>query len=162
MTKRTNIITDKTWRKALLKENATIKDAVQNLQESGMQISLVASKEGILLGTVTDGDIRRGLLEGLSLSSSIESVIHHKPMVVPPEFGHDLVLQLMHTNKIHQLPVVDEDNQIVGLHVLDNLMLPKQRDNIIVIMAGGKGTRLSPYTKDCPKPLLAIAGKPIL
>jgi dTDP-glucose pyrophosphorylase len=154
--------TDKSWRKALLPTDSTLQDAVRNLDDSALQITLVVSGDGKLMGTITDGDIRRGLLRGLSLNSPIDSVVHPDPMVVPPELSRDLVLQLMRANRIHQLPVVDENRTVVGLHVLDELMAPKQRPNLMVIMAGGKGTRLRPHTEDCPKPLLPVAGKPML
>jgi dTDP-glucose pyrophosphorylase len=150
------------WQNALLAADATLQDAVRNLDSSALQIALVVSAEGKLKGTITDGDIRRGLLRGLSLSSPIDSIIHSDPMVVPPEFGRDMVLQLMRANRIHQLPVVDDNRQVVGLHVLDELLAPKDRPNLMVIMAGGKGTRLRPHTEDCPKPLLPVAGKPML
>lgn len=150
------------WRKALLPASATLQDAVRSLDSSALQIAMVVSPDDKLIGTITDGDIRRGLLRGLSLASPIDSVVHPEPMVVPPDVGRDLVLQLMRANRIHQLPVVDENRQVVGLHVLDELMMPRQRPNPMVIMAGGKGTRLRPHTEDCPKPLLPVAGKPML
>lgn len=153
---------DESWRKALLPTRATLQDAVRNLDDSALQIAMVVAEDGKLTGTITDGDIRRGLLKGLSLTSPIDSVVHPDPMVVPPELSRDLVLQLMRANRIHQLPVVDENRKVVGLHVLDELMAPKQRPNLMVIMAGGKGTRLRPHTEDCPKPLLPVAGKPML
>lgn len=157
-------MTDSTdpWRKALLPINASLQDAVQSLDSSTLQIALVVSSNDVLVGTITDGDIRRGLLNGLTLSSPIDSVIRKDPMVVPPDFGRDLVLQLMQANKIHQLLVVDESQQVVGLHVLDEIIAPQQRPNIMVIMAGGRGTRLRPHTENCPKPLLPVAGKPML
>lgn len=154
--------TKKNWRKALLPTTANLQDAVRSLDKSTLQIVLVVSGNDVLVGTITDGDIRRGLLNGLTLSSSIDTVVRKDPMVVPPDFGRELVLQLMQTNKIHQLPVVDENQQVVGLHVLDELIAPLQRPNLMVIMAGGKGTRLRPHTENCPKPLLPVACKPML
>jgi len=150
------------WRKALLPITANLQDAVRSLDKSTLQIALVVSGNDVLAGTITDGDIRRGLLNGLTLSSPIDTVVRKEPMVVPPDFGRELVLQLMQANKIHQLPVVDENQQVVGLHVLDELIAPLQRPNLMVIMAGGKGTRLRPHTENCPKPLLPVAGKPML
>ena len=152
----------KDWRKSLLLSGANMQDAIRNLDESALQISLVVSIDGKLLGTVTDGDIRRGLLRGLGLESPIESIVHLSPLVAPPQLGRDTVLQLMQANKIHQLPVVDEDRQIVGLHLWDELMVPGKRPNLMVIMAGGQGIRLRPHTENCPKPLLPVGGKPML
>lgn len=150
------------WRKAILSADATLQQAIRNLDETALQITLVVSDNGILLGTVTDGDIRRGLLRGLDMGSSIDAIIHREPLVVPPHLSRDTVLQLMRANKIHQLPVVDEGRYVVGLHLWDDLMVPSQRPNLMVIMAGGQGTRLRPHTENCPKPLLPVGGKPML
>lgn len=150
------------WKKTLLKPTATIEDAIKNLDSTASQIVLVVDTEERLIGIITDGDIRRGLLRGLTISSSIETIIHTDSLVVPPEMGRELVLQLMKANKIHQLPVVDKNRKIVGLHILDEVLAPSKKDNYFIIMAGGKGVRLLPYTENCPKPLLPVAGKPIL
>ena len=150
------------WRRALLPADATLQQAIRNLDESALQIALVVSTEGTLLGTITDGDIRRALLRGLELGSSIGTIMQREPLVVPPQLVRDTVLQLMQANKIHQLPVVDEQRRVVGLHLWDELMVPGQRPNLMVIMAGGRGTRLRPHTESCPKPLLRVGGKPML
>ena len=150
------------WRRALVPGRASLQETIRNLDESGLQIALIVSAEGVLLGTVTDGDIRRGLLRGLDLSSRVESVMQPEPLVVPPSLGRDVVLQLMQANRFHQLPVVDERRCVVGLHVWDELVTPSQRPNLTVIMAGGQGTRLRPRTEKCPKPLLPVGGKPML
>lgn len=150
------------WRKALLPYEVTLQQAIRNLDETALQIALVISKDGTLLGTLTDGDIRRGLLRGLDMNSSVDSIIHREPLVVPPRLSRDLALQLMQANRIHQLPIVDEDRRVVGLHLWDELMVPGQRPNLMVIMAGGQGTRLRPHTENCPKPLLQVGGKPML
>ena len=120
------------------------------------------NKDGKLEGTISDGDIRRGLLRGLDLNSPIESIVYRNPMVVSPDQGRETVRQLMALNKIQQVPVVDEQNHIIGLHLWDEITKPQLRNNLFVIMAGGKGTRLRPYTDDCPKPMLPVSGKPIL
>ena len=113
-------------------------------------------------GTISDGDIRRGLLKGLDLNSPITNVIHRNPLVVPPEMGRDMVMQLMVVNKIQQIPVINEHRHIVGLHLWDEITTVPVRPNMMVIMAGGMGTRLRPHTENCPKPLLSVAGKPML
>lgn len=150
------------WRKTLLHETAKIEDAIRNLDASTLQICLVSSANGRLIGTITDGDIRRGLLKGLQLNSAIGAIVNKTPIVVPPNFARQTVLQFMRANSIHQLPVVDGDGLVVGLHLLDDMLLPNKRKNLMVIMAGGKGTRLRPFTENCPKPLLEVAGKPML
>ena len=153
---------EKIWLKTVLPENATIGQVINNLNEVSAKIVLVVNDVGILQGTVSDGDIRRSLLRGLSLDSPITTVIHRNPLVVPPELGRDLVKQLMMANKIWQIPVVDEKHHVVGLHLWDEITSSAIRSNLMVIMAGGKGTRMRPYTENCPKPLLSVAGTPIL
>jgi dTDP-glucose pyrophosphorylase len=150
------------WRRAMLPRDASIRDAIRNLDEVGIKIVIIADANGVLEGTVSDGDIRRGLLRGLELDQPIASVLHRDALVVPPDMGRELVLQMMVANKIQQIPVVDEKRTVVGLHLWDELASTPARSNPMVIMAGGKGTRLRPQTQNCPKPLLPVAGKPMI
>lgn len=150
------------WQQAILPANATIGQAIRNLDQIAIKIVLVANAAGVLEGTITDGDIRRGLLNGLDLNSPITSVIHRNALVVPPELGREMVMQLMVANKIQQIPVVDTQHHVVGLHLWDEVATSPTRHNLMLIMAGGIGTRLRPHTENCPKPLLDVAGKPML
>jgi dTDP-glucose pyrophosphorylase len=150
------------WRQAILPADATIGQAIRNLDQIAIKIVMVANATGVLEGTISDGDIRRGLLKGLDLNSPITSVVHRNALVVPPELGRELVMQLMVANKIQQIPVVDAQHHVVGLYLWDEITTPPTRPNLMVIMAGGMGTRLRPHTENCPKPLLAVAGKPML
>lgn len=150
------------WRQTLLNLGSTIQDAIRSLDISGKQIVLVVSADETLVGTLTDGDIRRAFLRGLTLQSVIDKVIHRNPLVVPPEIGRDLVQQLMQANRVHQLPIVDRDGRAVGLHLWDEIVAPSLFENPMVIMAGGRGTRLRPHTEHCPKPMLEVGGKPML
>lgn len=159
---KSNLTREELWRQASLPVNSTLHQAIQNLNQVGIKIVLVVNETGVLEGTISDGDIRRGLLKGLDLNSSIASVVHRNPLVVPIEIGRDLVMQLMVANKIQQIPVVDEHRHVVGLHLWDEVIAPPVRSNRMVIMAGGLGTRLRPHTETCPKPLLPVAGKPML
>jgi dTDP-glucose pyrophosphorylase len=150
------------WRQAIVPAEATIQQVVSNLDKVAIKIVLVVNVAGELEGTISDGDIRRGLLKGLSLDSRIESVIHRNAFVVPPEMGRDMVMQLMVANKIQQIPVVDERHHVVGVHLWDDIATAPTRTNLMVIMAGGMGKRLLPHTENCPKPMLLVAGKPML
>lgn len=150
------------WCQAILPVNVTMQQAICSLDRVAIKIVLVVNEVGGLEGTISDGDIRRGLLKGLDLNSPITSVIHRNALVVPPEMGRDMVMQLMVANKIQQIPVVDEHRRVVGLHLWDEITTPIVRSNLMVIMAGGMGTRLRPHTENCPKPLLPVAGKPML
>lgn len=150
------------WHQAILSANATIQQAIRNLDQVAIKIVLVVNDAGVLEGTISDGDIRRGLLKGLDLNSPIASVIHRNALVVPSEIGREMVKQLMVANKVQQIPMVDEHHHLVGLHLWDEITTPPKRSNLMVIMAGGMGTRLRPHTENCPKPLLPVAGKPML
>ncbi|MEI7612336.1 MAG: nucleotidyltransferase family protein [Betaproteobacteria bacterium] len=150
------------WRQAILPVDSSIQQAISNLDQVAIKIILVVNEAGELEGTISDGDIRRGLLKGLDLSSPIASVIYRNALVVPPEMGRAMVMQLMVANKIQQIPVIDESRHVVGLHLWDEVAAPPVRSNLMVIMAGGMGTRLRPHTEHCPKPLLPVAGKPML
>ncbi len=160
--KNTSALNEERWRQAILPAYATIEQAIKNLNHSGVRIVLVVNDRAELRGTISDGDIRSGLLKGLDLHSPIESIIHRKALVVPPEMMREMVMQLMVANKIQQIPVVDERRHVVGLYLWDEITTPPKRSNLMVIMAGGIGTRLRPHTENCPKPLLSIAGKPML
>ncbi len=155
-------ITEHIWRQAILPLSATIEEVITNLTKISLKIVLVVNDSGELQGTISDGDIRRGLLRGLNLKSPIESIIHHNPLVVTEEIGREAVRKLMVVNKIQQVPVVDDQHHIVGLYLWDEIATPLIRPNLMVIMAGGMGTRLRPYTENCPKPMLTVSGKPML
>jgi len=155
-------ITKQIWRQAILPMSATIEEVITNLTKVSIKIVLVVNDTGKLQGTISDGDIRRGLLRGLNLKSPIESIIHHTPLVVTDEIGREAVRKLMVVNKIQQVPVVDEQHHIVGLYLWDEIATPLIRPNLMVIMAGGMGTRLRPHTENCPKPMLTVSGKPML
>ncbi len=153
---------EKRWRKALLPADATLTQAIRNLDESALQIILVVSADDVLLGTLTDGDIRRGLLRGLDMNCSIDGLMKREPLMVPEGVPANAVAQIMQMNKIHQLPVVDQSRRVVGLRTWFELQSAGRRPNQMVIMAGGRGTRLWPHTEACPKPLLPVSGRPML
>lgn len=155
-------LSDFSWQKAVLIPEANIADAIKILNDVAIKIVLVCNEAGILEGTVSDGDIRRGLLKGLNMDSPILSVTHRNALVVPPDFSREMVMQLMVANKIHQIPVLDEERHVIGLYLWDEMTSLPARPNLMVIMAGGMGTRLRPHTENCPKPLLPVAGKPML
>ena len=150
------------WRRAILPVDATLAETIRNLNEVAVQLVLCVREDGRLFGSVTDGDLRRGLLRGLSMEDSVREIANRSPLVVPEGTDRKLVRSLMSANKVHQIPVVDDNGCPIGLHLWEELDTPPERENVMVVMAGGKGTRLRPYTENCPKPMLRVAGKPIL
>jgi len=152
----------KVWRSALVFSDSTLQKVIQNLNDSGLQIVLAISSEEVFLGTITDGDIRRGLLRGLDMNSSIDSIINREAMVAPSQISREAAKDLMWTNGINALPILNASRQVVGLHILNELLETDQRPNLMIIMAGGEGARLRPYTENCPKPMLPLGDKPML
>jgi dTDP-glucose pyrophosphorylase len=150
------------WKNTVLPFNSTIQDAITNLERFSMQIVLVVGKNGELLGTISDGDIRRGLLQEKVINDPISSIIHSKPFVVPINVNREIVLNIMEINKIHQVPIVDADNKVIGLHLWDQVVNSINRPNLMVIMAGGVGSRMGSHTESCPKPMLELRGRPML
>ncbi len=137
-------------------------DAIGCLEASGTQIALVTDASGVLLGTVTDGDIRRALLEGGALDAPIEPHVQKHFVSVSPAADRAEVLDLMQARAIHQIPVVDAQGKLVGLHLMEALIGTVERPNWAVLMAGGQGLRLRPLTETIPKPMIKVAGRPIL
>ena len=150
------------WHGTLLPGTALIQDAIRVLNDVSLRIVLVVDAGGRLEGTVSDGDIRRGLLRGHGLKSPLSKVLHRKPLVAHVEHKPEAIVQLMLANEVQQIPVVDRRRRVVGLHVWDRLSQKASRPNMMVIMAGGEGRRLRPFTASLPKPLVAVGGKPIL
>ncbi|MEO0462651.1 MAG: nucleotidyltransferase family protein [Pseudomonadota bacterium] len=152
------------WRDALLEtDGAQIKDAAAALDRSALQIVLVVEADNTLVGTITDGDIRRALLKGLPLEAPASDIAKGEPLVVTGDVPGEAVLTIMAANRIRQMPIVDDQRRVVGLHIRDEVHARTlARPNTMVIMAGGKGTRLRPHTENCPKPMLPVGGKPML
>ncbi len=150
------------WKKALLSHKSTIEQAIENLNTTALQIILVVEDNEKFLGTISDGDIRRGLLKGLSLSSPILELVNLTPLTVSTSVNREEVMNLMALKKVHQIPIVNEGNQLKGLYLWDAIYHPPVRKNWMVIMAGGLGSRLYPHTESCPKPMVLVGNKPML
>lgn len=150
------------WMSACIGRNTTVRETVRKIEEGALQIALVIAEDRQLLGTVTDGDIRRGILNKMSLEDPVEKVMNPNPTCAGPGEDRDQILATMREKRIHQIPVVDAAGRLVGLEVLDELLNPATRPNPVVLMAGGMGTRLRPLTDECPKPMLKVGGRPIL
>ncbi len=150
------------WQRAVISEHASFKEAFQNLNDVAIRLCICASDDGGLAGLITDGDLRRGLLKGLSMEDSITEVINRNPLVVPEGTEWITVRALMRANKVAQVPSVDTEGRVVGLYLWDELGPSEDHEHVMVLMVGGLGKRLRPFTDSCPKPMLEVAGKPML
>jgi len=147
-----------------IRPEADLHEALRVIDQGAAGIALVVDEVGRLLGTVTDGDIRRALLRGVHLGTSVREVMCSSPVTVPESAGEDEIIVLMLERRIRQLPVLDQWGRVVDVRLWDELMSQsyQHRNNPVVIMAGGLGLRLRPLTERMPKPLLRVGSKPIL
>ena len=145
-----------------MRPDASIEEAIRIIDKGAAQIALVVDADLRLLGTLTDGDIRRGLLRGENLESLVEMVMHREFRFVREGVEEHGVLAMMRQEVLHQIPKLDSQGRVVRLFLLEELLQQKILPNVVVIMAGGEGKRLLPLTKDCPKPMLRVQGKPLL
>ena len=148
--------------KIKLKSTATIKQALKIISRGAIQIAIVVDKNNKLVGTITDGDVRRGLLKGYDLNSSIKPIIFRRPTIAKENYSRDKLIKIALSKKIFQIPVIDKNYRPIGIHIFNELIIPKKKSNIAVIMAGGRGKRLKPLTNNIPKPMLKVGNKPIL
>lgn len=139
-----------------------IAEALSIIDRGGAQIALVVGEQQRLLGTLTDGDIRRGLMHGETLEAPAERLMNRQFRFVRSGEDHAAVLDMMRRDVLRQIPVLDAQGRVVQLLLLQELLAPAQLPNAVVIMAGGKGNRLRPHTEYCPKPMLPVNGKPML
>jgi len=163
--------------------DVSIRTAIEVIDAQAVQIVLVVAEDGVLLGSLTDGDVRRAMLAGRSLDEPVSEVMHTSPCTVLVGTQQRDILELMKARRIHQVPVVSDHGKVVGLEVLDDLLLSPSlsqrgragaarfRDEIlptptpehrVLLLAGGRGRRLAPLTEDIPKPMLPVGNKPIL
>ncbi len=150
------------FHKTLLSPTATIREALKIIDSGAMKIALVVDGNQKLLGTLTDGDVRRAILNGCGLDSSIQDVYYKSPTTCGINDSKEKILQLAVAHKLYQIPVIDDEGRIVSIAEVDDLLRPIHRKNKVVLMAGGLGSRLSPLTDTTPKPMLHVGNKPIL
>jgi dTDP-glucose pyrophosphorylase len=150
------------WKEIAISRDHTIQEAMVRLNESSLRVVLVVDPSNYLQGVVTDGDIRRGLLEGVKLSDPVNLIMNTHPITLEPDKTRGQIKKVMLQKKLLAVPIVDDHNCVLGLETIDsvNEIDPPKCD--VVLMAGGFGKRLYPLTKETPKPMLKIGNKPIL
>jgi len=152
----------KKWQNVLVAAGMPLEKAIEVLDRGGLRIALVVDPENRLVGTLTDGDIRRALLKHVPLDCEVRDVMCTMPHTAGSNWSKERILTVMEDLELLQIPLVDQDSKIVGLETLHGLMERRTVDNPVFLMAGGFGTRLRPLTNECPKPLLKVGDKPIL
>lgn len=151
------------FEKVLLNPEASILEALKKITEGSAQIVLVVDENRKLLGTVTDGDIRRGILQNYALADPVKNVMNLQPIkIIDDAHNSEELISIMTKHHIRQLPLIDKIGRVCGLQTLDELLHPADKPNLAIIMSGGLGKRLRPLTDDIPKPMLRMGGKPLL
>jgi dTDP-glucose pyrophosphorylase len=139
-----------------------IRTAVDIIQNHPVKIALVCDESGRLLGTVTDGDVRRAIIDNVDLSGTVATIMNRHPKTTSEHTSRRAALDYMRRIVIRHLPQITDEGRVVNIFLLDELEDVTRRDNAVVLMAGGKGVRLRPLTDNTPKPLINIGGKPVL
>jgi dTDP-glucose pyrophosphorylase len=146
----------------LVSRSASIKQVIETIERAQAKVALVLDDAQRLIGTVTDGDVRRGLLRGLELGAPATEIMNKHPRVARINDDPAQILDMMRRNICRQVPIIDGEGRVVALKTLEDVLAVPTRPNWVLLMAGGRGRRLRPLTDECPKPMLLIGGRPIL
>jgi dTDP-glucose pyrophosphorylase len=153
----------KNWKKTLIYENQTVEEVLKNLSQTGFQISLIVNKKKKLVGTITDGDLREYILLKKDLSKKCKYLMNKKPVYLKKNSSDKEIINSMRSFKISQIPILNKDKTIDDLKLLQEIISIKEnKEETIIYMAGGRGSRLKPLTNKTPKPMIKIKGRPIL
>jgi len=150
------------FKSTILSQTDTINEAIQVLDNIALGIVMVVDSNGRLVGTITDGDIRRALIKQKPMSTHLAEIMFNNPVTISTKYNHEEIVALMNRNKILQIPILNTNHEVVGLKTLQHLIDVDKKSNPVFLMAGGFGKRLNPLTNDVPKPLLKVGNKPIL
>ena len=146
----------------IVKESTSILEVLRIIDKSSKQIAIVVDENKKLLGTISDGDIRRAILKNISLEESVKKIYSKTPIVANINNSKEEILNICRSKKIHQIPIIDDKDNLIGLEILDELISKDIKLNKVILMVGGLGTRLRPLTENIPKPMLKVGNKPIL
>ena len=152
----------KNWTESIITPKHSLRDALRVIDGAGMQLAIVVDQGNRILGTLTDGDVRRALLKGQTLSSSVTEAMNPDPVTSRNNENAKAHIEIMKSLGVNHLPLVDEFGRVVGLKIRNETPENAIRKECVVIMAGGLGSRLKELTQDTPKPMLKIGTQPIL
>lgn len=148
--------------KISISADTSIRRAMETIDKGQRQIALVLDNNGVLLATLTDGDIRRALIRGTSIDAPVEQIMQKDFTALGVEEDRNIARSLMHEKGLHQLPIIDHSGRPIELATLDDKPTPFRQHTKVILMAGGLGKRLRPLTEEIPKPMLPVGGRPIL
>ncbi|WP_339862410.1 nucleotidyltransferase family protein [Paremcibacter congregatus] len=149
------------WTEVLITPMTSLHDALMLIDRTALRAAIVCEDNRKLCGIVTDGDIRRGILKQLPLSTPVSEVMNKSPQTSDLSTSRDVLIRMMEKKDCLVIPLV-ENGIVVGLETLHHCLSVEARENPVFLMAGGFGTRLRPLTDNCPKPLLRVGERPIL
>ncbi|HBY86101.1 MAG TPA: alcohol dehydrogenase [Colwellia sp.] len=149
------------WKNILISASTTIQEVLKVIDKEALKLAIVVDERDLLLGTVSDGDIRRALINDKSLNDNVIDIMNVNPTTVDFDTPRADILTLMDEKELYAIPLLNK-GRVVGLDTLHNVIHKTKYDNPVFLMAGGFGTRLKPMTDNCPKPLLKVGDKPIL
>ena len=139
-----------------------IREAAARLDSAEVKVLFLLDEAGRPVGSVTDGDLRRGILRGIGPDAMVADIAHANPRTMPATAAAEEILAVMHRERITFMALVDRDGRLVAMQSMQHLLDTPARDNLVVLMAGGLGQRLRPLTENMPKPMLNVGGRPLL
>lgn len=142
--------------------DASIRTALKAIDDGGIGLAVVTDPRGRVVGVLSDGDVRRALLAGHGLDDPVAPHMTRSYLSVRPDATRAEILDMMRARVVQQIPVLADDGRLVGIHTMREVLGAAEKPNWAVIMAGGQGTRLRPITEKIPKPMIPVAGRPIL
>lgn len=148
--------------KLFVYKNYSIRQTLEAIDSGARGIVLLVNEDRTLIGTITDGDVRRAILKGMSLEDSAENIVHYNPISVKQSMTREEVKDIFIKKAVKDIPIIDDSNKVIDLISINDILLPEGKKNPVIIMAGGLGTRLKDLTKEIPKPMLRVGKDPML
>jgi dTDP-glucose pyrophosphorylase/predicted transcriptional regulator len=146
----------------LIRADTSFGETIEKMDQHKKSIALVVDNQNRLLGIVTDGDIRRAILNGITPGENVQKAMNKNPFCLNPGYANGEMVRIMVDKNIFHLPIIDENQKVMGIVYKKTFTQQKIVPCPVVIMAGGMGSRLMPLTEETPKPLLPVSGKPII
>ncbi len=159
--------TSERYKQILIGPNIPLIEALKQMDEAALQVLVVVDDGDRLLGVVTDGDVRRGIINGVGFQEPVSTIMNAGAITLPSPVDKNRAIELMKRYEIRHIPVVGKENKVVGLLLWKDFLNNGEvsyasKNTVVVIMAGGEGTRLQPFTKILPKPLIPVGERPII